>query len=94
MSEQNRTDAHEMLEECIDELDKAIEGLQRFPPEVLAFALRAHLAALLRSLTEAGQLGAQPLADFLAGLEAEVLQTEPDDNPHEGAPAQERSGSK
>lgn len=85
MSEQNRTAAQERLEECIDELDAAIERLQRFPQEVLAFALRAHLAALLCSMIEAGHLGGAPLADFLAdflaGLEAEVLQADAEESP-------------
>ncbi len=81
MSEQSPTDVDESLEECIDELDAAIESLQRFPAEVLAFALRAHLAALLRSMLEAGLLGGPPLADFLSGLEAEVRQSEADESP-------------
>jgi hypothetical protein len=76
MSGSDRADADEMLEACIDELDAAIEGLQRFPPEVLAYALRAHLAALLHSLTRAGLLGPQPLGEFLGCLEAEALGSE------------------
>ncbi len=63
-SEQDQT----LLEECIDELDAAIESLERFPAVVLAFALRVHLAALLNALGVSGQIGDQALEEFLSRL--------------------------
>jgi hypothetical protein len=72
MSELDHAADGELLEECIDELDVAINELHRFPEPVLAFALRAHLIALLRSMLEAGQLGGEELTEFLTTLETEI----------------------
>jgi hypothetical protein len=65
-----------LLEECIDELDAAVQKLERFPSMVIAHALRAHLAGLLSAMAEAGLQESSQLAEFLAGLEAEVLESE------------------
>ncbi len=59
------------LEACIDELDAAIAALDRFPETMLAFALRAHLAALLDTLASRGEIGEVELRSFLDGLVSE-----------------------
>jgi hypothetical protein len=74
MPEQDQGAVDAPLEECIDELDVAIENLKRFPQAVLAFAMRVHLAALLRAMADAGELGQPEIREFLTGLEAELLQ--------------------
>src|SRR5438309_519308 len=45
-----RSDA--TVEECLDELNDIIMGLQSYPPTVLAVDLRVHLATLLQALLE------------------------------------------
>jgi len=57
-----------MLEECIDELDAAIEKLGRFPLEVILCALRAHLVSLMHALAERGRLSPEEWARFSAAL--------------------------
>lgn len=57
-----------LLEECIDELDMAVARLERFPAFVLAFALRAHLAALLNAMQVSGQIGDRELSDFVSNV--------------------------
>lgn len=68
MSEWESERDQTLLEECIDELDAAIESLERFPAPVLAFALRVHLAALLHALELSGQIADQELDEFLSRL--------------------------
>lgn len=62
-----------LLEECIDELDAAIEPLARFPLIVLACSLRAHLAGLLRAMAEGSRLESPQIEEFLRELSADVL---------------------
>ena len=73
-----------MLEECIDELDAAIEKLERFPLEVILYALRAHLAGLLHALAERGRLSPEGLARFSAGLTADAELIDPATDPPMG----------
>jgi hypothetical protein len=40
------------LEECLDELDEFVSGLGRYPPALVALALRTHLETLLQALLE------------------------------------------
>ena len=67
-----------MLEESIDELDEAVEKLERFPEAVLAYALRVHLAGLLHVLLECGQCTPSEVKEFIAGLEEDALRREED----------------
>lgn len=61
-----------LLEECIDELGAAVERLDRFPAFVLAFAMRAHLSALLHAMRVSGQIGDRELRDFVSGVHPEA----------------------
>jgi hypothetical protein len=65
-----------LLEQCIDELDGAIEKLWRFPEIVVLYALRAHLASLARVLTERGLLTQEEVAEFSASLVSELTQSD------------------
>lgn len=68
MSELGSDTDEALLEECIDELDAAVEKLERFPAFVLAVAMRAHLSALLNALRVNGQIGERELCDFVSGV--------------------------
>jgi hypothetical protein len=72
MSEAAAETDEALLEECIDELDAAVEKLGRFPVFVLALAMRAHLAALLNAMRVGGQIGEQELRDFVSGVHPEA----------------------
>ena len=66
------------FEECADELNDFIATLERYPPNVLAFVLRAHLAALLQALLLYGLWTSEEVADFLLETQRDVLQPEAD----------------
>jgi len=61
------------LEECIDEIDEFIDRLDRFPPPVLAFALRSHLSGLLRAMVEGQVCTREQARQFVLELEQETL---------------------
>ena len=67
-----RTD--ETLEECLDELNEVMAGLQRYPPTVLAVALRVHLEALLQALLEGKECTREEVRDFIKELERDTLE--------------------
>ena len=62
------------VEECLDELNDLVAGLQRYSPTVLAVALRAHLEALLQSLLEEKICTREEVRDFVRELERDALQ--------------------
>ena len=67
-----RTDG--TLEECLDELNELMAGLQRYSPTVLAMALRVHLEAMLQALLEAEVCTTDEVSDFVKELERETLE--------------------
>ena len=66
-----RTDA--TVEECLDELNDFIMGLERYAPTVLAVALRVHLGTLLQALLERDLCTREDVRDFVRELEREAL---------------------
>ena len=72
MSEAGSEMDEALLEECIDELDEAIDRLDRFPVFVLALAMRVHLSALLHAMRVSGQIGDRELRDFVSGVHPEA----------------------
>lgn len=62
------------VEQCIDELNEFIAGLERYQPTVLAVALRVHLETLLQSLLEGKLCTREEIRDFVRELEREALQ--------------------
>jgi len=62
------------VEECLDELDDFIAGLQRYAPTVLAVALRVHLEALLLALLEGRVCTREEVRDFVKELERDALE--------------------
>ena len=66
------------VEQCLDELNDFLGGLQGYPPTVLAVALRVHLESLLQALLEGRVCTREEVRDFLRELEREALQYEED----------------
>lgn len=75
MSFADTTSADGTVEECLDELSDFIEGL-RYPPPVLAVAMRVHLEAVLQALLEAKLCTREEVRDFVKELERDALQYE------------------
>jgi hypothetical protein len=61
------------IEECVDDLDDFLSSLDRYSHTVLAAAMRAHLASLLRALVMHGKCDEQEVSAFLAELERDAL---------------------
>jgi hypothetical protein len=61
------------IEECVDELDEFIEQLGRYPPPVLAFALRTHLGGLLSAMVAGHICTREHVRQFVLELEHEAL---------------------
>jgi len=62
------------IEQCLDELNDLIGGLQRYSPTVLAVAMRVHLETLLQALLEAKTCTPEEVRDFVRELERDALQ--------------------
>jgi MoxR-like ATPase len=77
MSFADTTSTDGTVEECLDELSDFIESL-RYPPTVLAVAMRVHLEAVLQALLEAKQCTREEVRDFVRELERDALQYEAD----------------
>jgi hypothetical protein len=64
------------IEECLDELNDLMDSLGRYPPTVLAVALRVHLELLLQGLLEGNVCTREEVRDFLKELQRDALQYE------------------
>jgi hypothetical protein len=73
MSTSHRQSEPGTMEECVDELDGLIEQLERYPAPLLAFALRAHVASLLRAMVEGQIWSREQVRQFVLELEQEAL---------------------
>jgi hypothetical protein len=62
------------VEQCLDELNDFLAGLQRYSPTALAVALRVHLETLLQALLEGKICTREDVRDFIRELEREALQ--------------------
>jgi hypothetical protein len=60
------------VEECVEDIDDFLATLGHYPPAVLAIALRAHLAGLLRVMRERGDWSDEQMRDFLQDLASEI----------------------
>ena len=65
------------VEECLDELNDFVAGLQH-SPTVLAVAMRVHLEGLLHALLEGRLCTREEVRDFVRELERDALQYEAD----------------
>jgi hypothetical protein len=80
------------LEECLDEINDFVQTLDRYPPRMIALAMRAHMEILLRALLECDLCTRQELRAFVRELEHEVLEEDETEIPREFA--RERSSRK
>ena len=62
------------VEQCLDELNDFMAGLQRYSPTVLAVALRVHLETLLQALLDGKVCTPEEVRDFVRELERDALQ--------------------
>jgi hypothetical protein len=65
------------VEQCLDELNEFIGGLD-YSPTTLAVALRVHLETLLQALLEGKICTREEVRDFVRELEREALQYDED----------------
>lgn len=62
------------LEECIEELDELVMGLDRYPPATVAVAMGTHLEGLLGALLDAHQCTPEEVRKLLREIEAGALE--------------------
>lgn len=80
------------LEECLDEINDFVQTLDRYPPRMIALAMRAHMEILLRALLECDMCTRQELKTFVRELEQEILEEDETEIPRRFA--RERSSRK
>ena len=80
------------LEECLDEINDFIRTLDRYPPQMIALAMRAHMEILLRALLDCDICTRQEVRTFVREIEQEVLEEDETEIPRELA--RERSDTK
>ncbi len=66
------------VEECVDDFNDFVMGLDRYSPAVLAVAMRVHLGTLLQALLEGGMCTREEVRDYVRELERDALQYEED----------------
>jgi hypothetical protein len=71
------------LEECLDEINDFVQTLDRYPPRMIALAMRAHMEILLRALLECDLCSRQEIRTFVRELEQEVLEEDEAEVPRE-----------
>jgi hypothetical protein len=62
------------MEECLDEINDFVQTLTRYPPRMVAMAIRAHLEVLLRAMLECDLCRREDVKEFVRELEREVLE--------------------
>ena len=73
MSHKSDESSDGTIEECVDEIDEFIEQLERYPPPILAVALRTHLGGLLRAMVAGHICTREHVRQFVVELEHEAL---------------------
>ncbi len=66
-----------VVEECMQELEELIMGLDRYPPTAVAVAVGTYLEGLLGALLDEDQCTAQDVRELLREIEAGVLEERP-----------------
>ena len=62
------------MEECLDEINDFVQTLTRYPPRMIAVAIRAHLEILLRAMLECDLCRSDDIKEFARDLEQGVLE--------------------
>lgn len=73
MSLKEESDDDAVVEECIQELDELVMGLDRYPPAAVAVALSTYLEGLLGALLDERQCTAEEVRELLREIESGVL---------------------
>jgi hypothetical protein len=73
MALRNATIDEGTLEECLDDINDFVQTLTRYPPLMVAMAMRAHLEILLGAMLECDLLTRKDIKEFARDLEQEVL---------------------
>ena len=74
MALRNSTVEDGTLEECLDEINDFVQTLTRYPPRMIAMAIRAHLEILLRAMLEYDLCTREDVQQFARELQQEVLE--------------------
>jgi hypothetical protein len=74
MALRNSTVEDGSLEECLDEINDFVQTLTRYPPRMIALAMRAHLEILLRAILECDLCTRDDVLEFVRELQQEVLE--------------------
>ena len=74
MALRNSTVEDGSLEECLDEINDFVQTLTRYPPRMIAMAIRAHLEILLRAMLECDLCTRDDVQQFARELQQEVLE--------------------
>lgn len=64
------------LEECLDEINDFVQTMTRYPPRMIAVAMRSHLEVLLRAILECDLCTRDDVREFVRELEQGVLEDE------------------
>jgi hypothetical protein len=73
MALRNATIDEGTLEECLDEINDFVQTLTRYPPLMVAMAMRAHLEILLAAMLECELCTRKDIKEFVRELEQEAL---------------------
>ena len=73
MALRNATIDEGTLEECLDDINDFVQTLTRYPPLMVAMAMRAHLEILLGAMLECDLCTRKDIKEFVRDLEEEVL---------------------
>jgi hypothetical protein len=71
LREESEDDA--VIEECIQELDELVMGLDRYPPAAVAVALSTYLEGLLGALLDEHHCTTEEVRELLREIESGVL---------------------
>ena len=74
MALRNSTIEDGSLEECLDEINDFVQTLTRYPPRMIAMAIRAHLEILLRAMLDCDLCTREDVRQFAQELQQEVLE--------------------
>jgi hypothetical protein len=74
MALRNSTVEDGSLEECLDEINDFVQTLTRYPPRMIAMAIRAHLEILLRAMLDCDLCTREDVKQFARELQQEVLE--------------------
>jgi hypothetical protein len=66
------------FEECLEEMNDLMHTLNRYPPRMIAMAMRVHLETLLRALRAYDLCTRDEVKEFVRELERDALENEDD----------------